>query len=105
MINPYGVAMLCDFGCARTQVATHSIAKPSEAIKGTCNYWAPELLRRQNDVLSAHTMETDVWAFGMTIYVRLNLALSIKVLELMFVYRRFLPRMYHSNCTLILECL
>ena len=59
--------MICDFGCARMEQATQSLAAPSSAEKGTWNYLAPELLQPGAERMSK---ETDVWAFGMTIYVR-----------------------------------
>ena len=62
-------ALICDFGCARTGIASYSMTTSSLNTRGTCNYWAPELLKPQADVLKAHTQHTDIWAFGMTIYV------------------------------------
>ena len=71
MINDSGSAMICDFGCARIQVASYSAAAPTSTLKGTCNYWAPELLKfiPTGDVPPIHTSKSDMWAFGMTVYV------------------------------------
>ena len=67
VIGPNGQAMICDFGCAHVEMTSQSIAAPSPSMKGTYNYWAPELL-----ILGGMTTseQSDVWAFGMTIYVR-----------------------------------
>lgn len=59
-----GTPMINDFGCARMEHATLTIAALASQLKDTCNYWAPELLTGVN-----HLKESDVWAFGMTVYV------------------------------------
>ena len=64
VVGPGGRAMICNFGCARIEKATQSLAAPTSMLKGTCHYWAPELLRS-----GKMSKESDVWAFGMTIYV------------------------------------
>ena len=71
MINDDGSALICDFGSARIEVASHSISSPTLTLKGTCNYWAPELLSLSpdGDVPPCHSIESDMWAFGMTVYV------------------------------------
>ena len=42
---------------------------------GTVRWMAPELLLPPDDRYSGHTRWSDVWAFGMTTYVRLWLIL------------------------------
>ena len=71
MINDDGSAMISDFGTSSIEAASFSGAAPTSASKGTCNYWAPELLGSEprEDRLSVHSSESDMWAFGMTIYV------------------------------------
>ena len=71
MINDDSSAMICDFGCARIETASYSAAAPTATLKGTCNYWAPELLEiiPDGDASSIHTSKSDMWAFGMTVYV------------------------------------
>ena len=60
-------ALVCDFGCARMATSSLSIAKISTTTKGTNLFWAPELLDIEQEV--RQSKETDVWAFGMTVYV------------------------------------
>lgn len=47
-----------------------SIAQISPSAKGTQAFWAPELIDDGNDEYSTrHSKETDMWAFGMTVFV------------------------------------
>lgn len=69
IIRPDGTAMIGDFGCSRMESATQSIAvahSHSETKIGTECYWAPEVANL-NGVL--HSKASDVWSFGMTVYV------------------------------------
>lgn len=50
-------------------LATRSLAKVTETRKGTVIYYAPELVSLSSTD-SSHSKESDIWAFGMTIYVR-----------------------------------
>ena len=59
--------MICDFGSARLEMSSQSFAAPTSTLKGTCNFWAPELLTTDGMGMSK---QSDVWAFGMIIYVR-----------------------------------
>lgn len=71
MIELNGTAVICDFGCARAAQCSLSLAKLTSSPRGTPTYWAPELFGTQaNNVTAAQSEETDVWAFGMAIYVR-----------------------------------
>ena len=47
--------------------SSSTIAQLSSTTKGTAQFWAPELLEED-----FHSAESDVWAFGMTIYVHSN---------------------------------
>ena len=51
---------------------TRSLAKATTNLKGTESYWAPELVRYSEDVVQ-QSKATDVWAFGMTVYVSTSL--------------------------------
>lgn len=42
---------------------------PSLEIRGMARWFAPDLLTGDYIFTGMHTMETDVWAFGMTLYV------------------------------------
>jgi serine/threonine protein kinase len=60
--------MLTDFGVSRV------IAASAASFKGSTRWMAPELLIPESDEAGAHepvepNQKTDIWAFGMTIYV------------------------------------
>lgn len=59
--------MICDFGSARMLAPSCSLANLSSNMKGTTRFWAPQ---PNGAVAARHSRATDVWAFGMTIYVR-----------------------------------
>lgn len=69
-----GVPMLADFGISRALLYTESILKTTDhhAVKGTSNWLAPEKVRcfwpnnKDEMILDA---KSDMWAFGMVIYV------------------------------------
>ena len=67
-----GKPKITDFGISRIVVNSVTIAS-STAVKGSARWMAPELLRfGSGDSASehqAHTKATDVWAFGMVVYV------------------------------------
>ena len=48
-----------------------SIGGATTDLKGTESYWAPELLLNENEVVK-QSEATDVWAFGMTVFVRVS---------------------------------
>ena len=61
MIGPTGRAMICDFGCAADEKSSHCLG-----LRGTLLYKAPELYTPEGWM---NSKQSDVWAFGMTIYV------------------------------------
>ncbi|KAL5523312.1 hypothetical protein ACEPAF_1579 [Sanghuangporus sanghuang] len=68
-------ARICDFGCSRMLAASRSLANMSSGIRGTFRYLAYELLATPasgGQTTARHTKETDVWAFGMTVYELLD---------------------------------
>jgi serine/threonine protein kinase len=63
--------MLTDFGVSRV-IATSNVTTDTTSFKGSTRWMAPELL--EFDETRAHEPvqsdeKTDIWAFGMTIYV------------------------------------
>ena len=66
-MDPQGSAVIGDFGCARmTRYSDYTALVPmSSNLKGTPAFLAPELFSGGNN-----SQEADVWAFGMTVYVR-----------------------------------
>ena len=79
VISSTGIPKICDFGCARMIASTRTLAQLTATTRGTIQYFAPELLpvdlQAQGSMDAARapkqSKKTDVWAFGMTIYVRL----------------------------------
>ena len=75
MIDVGGRALVCDFGCARMERYSIALANITSTPKGTYTYWAPELVDA-TDNSSEQSKETDVWAFGMAVYVCLRILLA-----------------------------
>ena len=73
LISGSGIPQICDFGISRILAAseTHS-SKSSGNLRGSTRWMAIELLKiTDSGPHPKHTLETDVWAFGMTIHVRM----------------------------------
>ena len=69
LITPMRRAVISDFGCAQMVAdISRSLGKATTTTKGTSAFWSPELWKGQGVV--KQSKESDVWAFGMTIYVR-----------------------------------
>ena len=61
-------AVISDFGCSRMAAEISlSLGQVTTTTKGTPAYWSPELWKEQGSV--RQSKESDVWEFGMTIYV------------------------------------
>ncbi|KAG8926262.1 hypothetical protein FRC00_003063 [Tulasnella sp. 408] len=58
-------AVLCDFGLATFNSGDPSGLTTSRTIKGATRYMSPELF---DDDESKHTLESDIWAWGCTIF-------------------------------------
>ena len=64
--------MLSDFGVSRLLVNSMTVAGTT-SLKGVMRWMAPELVLPSEGIVSGHrfhTKATDVWAFGLVIYVR-----------------------------------
>ena len=69
LISPTKKAVISDFGCAQMVAdISRSIGKVTTTTKGSLAFWSPELLVGQD--AARQSKESDVWAFGMTVYVR-----------------------------------
>ena len=68
LVTRSGVARICDFGISRMIAASQPFGETNTntGIRGSVRWMSPELLF---DGQAEHSMESDVWAFGMTIYV------------------------------------
>ena len=70
LVGDDGKPLLCDFGLSRTikDPETVSIASSNISIRGSIRWLAYERYRKRKQ--SDNPMYADMWAFGMTIYVR-----------------------------------
>lgn len=67
VISESGKAMICDFGSSRMIAPSRTLANITSTPKGTLQFWAPELV--SSDEVARHSKATDVWAFGMVVFV------------------------------------
>ena len=70
LISPSFEPMICDFGISRMLASSLVLSSSTQHgnLGGSVRWMATELLE-PNSEPKHHTMETDVWAFGMTILV------------------------------------
>ena len=73
LVSADGKPKINDFGISRIVVNSRTIAD-STRVRGNTRWMEPELLSVNLNVLvsehPSHTKATDVWAFGMVVYVR-----------------------------------
>ena len=71
LVSPAGIPLLADFGIAQMLCSSSSVEPTSSELKGSVRWMAIELFNVNDSEQSIrHTKETDVWAYGMVIYVR-----------------------------------
>ncbi|EJD06479.1 kinase-like protein [Fomitiporia mediterranea MF3/22] len=70
LVSSSGDALICDFGYTRIINASQSLAHltTGNGMTGTAHYLSYELIA-YSATYSEHSKESDVWAFGMTVYV------------------------------------
>lgn len=66
LISADGAPLLSDFGIASLLTSSTFSMSVNGGMKGTARWMAAELLNQAGTVPSK---ETDVWSFGMTVYV------------------------------------
>lgn len=74
LISPSYEPLICDFGISRMLDSARSdfVSTTHEGDpRGTIRWMAVELLNPQAGAQPKHSKETDVWAYGMTVYVSL----------------------------------
>ena len=74
LVGPSGEPLICDFGISRilTSTESHFVSTTHNAEpRGSIRWMAIELHIPAEGSEPRHSKETDVWAFGMTLYVRL----------------------------------
>jgi serine/threonine protein kinase len=80
LIADDGRAVLSDFGISRVWVNNATITAPT-SVMGSCRWMAPELLGSADEQdHPSHTKASDVWAFGMVVYVRISSRLCTDIL-------------------------
>ncbi|EJD07282.1 kinase-like protein, partial [Fomitiporia mediterranea MF3/22] len=75
LISDTGDPLLCDFGVSRMLTASQSLqfsSSSSSEIRGTIAYMSKEILASQDQDAIKYSRESDVWAFGMTVYALLT---------------------------------
>ena len=65
VVSPSGQPLLCDFGISFMILSSQTLTSTTGGFTGSLPWTSPELLENT----TKHTVESDVWAFGMTIYV------------------------------------
>ncbi|KAH8115034.1 kinase-like domain-containing protein, partial [Phellopilus nigrolimitatus] len=71
LISDDGLPRICDFGISRILVSSQTfggISSQNNGTKGTLRWMSKELLEFCEPP-NTHSMESDIWAFGMTVYV------------------------------------
>jgi len=102
LVSPKKQALLTDFGIS--QMTSLSTGYSSDTVKGSGRWQAIEFfsLREEDDPPPLHTIATDVWAFGMTIYELLSYDLPYAHIKdrdqvTLVISRGFLPK-YPADC-------
>ena len=72
LISNTGLPLICDFGISRMLAATHSLDTTTSGQLRGSSRWMFVLLLSIGDSSPVHTFESDVWAFGMTVHVRMS---------------------------------
>lgn len=70
--------MICDFGMTRAITSSESFKTFTSTSEGVSRYLAYELVASPDEYL-IHTTASDVWAFGVVVYVSLFLSFYLKL--------------------------
>lgn len=68
-----GIPQICDFGMSRMLAGSGTIGSTTSGhLRGSARWMAIELLQMNDSSPNpVHTFESDIWAFGMTVHVRM----------------------------------
>ncbi len=71
LVSPEKRALLTDFGVSRMETLSTGRTNRNGNVGGTIRWQAVEFFKiiDEGDSSQEYTLETDVWAFGMTVYV------------------------------------
>ena len=105
MLSDEGLPLLMDFGISHLQECSSTCETATDGDKGTIRYMAFELLQddiEEDSTSKTHTTQSDVWAFGMIVYVNISVAyvnISTKIsLRLVSLDEEFsIWRLYSSS--------
>ena len=69
-MDSLGKPLITDFGCSRMLSYSQTIMKTTttDRVRGSLRWMAYELVSDEEEELK-HTKASDVWAYGMTLYV------------------------------------
>lgn len=74
-ISATGIPQISDFGMSRMIDASQRIRQTTTgSIRGSIPWMAMELFE-SGETKATYTKETDIWAFGMTVYVGSHIAI------------------------------
>ncbi|EJD08193.1 kinase-like protein, partial [Fomitiporia mediterranea MF3/22] len=70
LVSPGGDPLICDFGLSRLIVATHTMnaVTQSGTQRGSTRCMSPEIIEPPDGHVT-YSEQSDIWAFGMTIYM------------------------------------
>lgn len=91
-ISNEGEPLLADFGISQLLIQTNTVANTAE-LKYSIRWTARELLDYERTDNVTHTFGSDIWAYGMVVYVRFEINTSISF-KLIAIYRNFSRKTY-----------
>ena len=87
-----GRPLICDFGLARIVPESVSLSNTT-TVRGSVRWMAPEFFRGYYPV-TEHSKATDVWSFGVTVYVSFMLKTDDDIANIRTSYSNYLCVMY-----------
>ncbi len=102
MVSSNREARVADFGvshaCADSVSGLASTLNPTR-MKGTIRWMAKELfdVLNESDVVGIPNKESDVWSFGMVVYVRSHCKGLLDHCNICFVRRNCYPGVFHTR--------
>lgn len=91
LISATGIPLLADFGISRLMTASITATTSTASVKGSTRWMAVELLKINYEATSLsrnsaeHTKETDVWAYGMVIYVGVMSTFAVRFTDTLLI--------------------
>lgn len=96
LISSSGTPLVADFGLSCLLTPSSTVDPTSSGLKGSIRWMSVELLHAcDQGTVPLHTKESDVWAYGMLIYV------CVGNLNLLFVFFQLLTGNTHEDDTFL----